>query len=76
LLGERERECRDNGRERERESWVDEGERRVFFIRILKGTATVFPNALGNTVETQWRRLNIELLLWGVFCDFFPIFPK
>jgi hypothetical protein len=40
------------------------GERRVFIIIIIfKGTTTVFPNALGNTVETQWRRLNIELLL-------------
>jgi hypothetical protein len=68
--GERERE-----RERERESWVDKGERRVFFIRIFKGTATVFPNALENTVETQWRRLNIGLLLWGCFCGFFLFFP-
>jgi phosphoglycerol transferase MdoB-like AlkP superfamily enzyme len=53
------------------------GERRVFFIiRILKGTATVFPYALGNTVQTQWRRLNIGLLLWGFFVAFSLFFPK
>jgi hypothetical protein len=34
----------------------------------------VFPNALGNTVETQWRRLNIGLLLWECFCGFFFFF--
>jgi hypothetical protein len=34
----------------------------------------VFPNALGNTIETQRRRLNIGLLLWGCFCDFFSYF--
>jgi hypothetical protein len=65
-------------RQREREragSTKERGERRVFFIRIFKGTATVFPNALGNTVETQWRRLNIGLLLWGCFCGFFLFFP-
>jgi hypothetical protein len=50
---ERGRECRDNGRKRERAGLTKErGERRVFFIRIFKGTVTVFPNALGNTVET------------------------
>jgi hypothetical protein len=39
--------------------------------------STVFPYALGNTVETQWRRLNIRLLLWGCFCGFFSLFfPK
>jgi hypothetical protein len=56
----------------------ERGERRVFFIRIFKGTATMFPNVLGNTVETQWRKLNIGLLLWagGVFVVFFSFFPK
>jgi hypothetical protein len=37
--------------------------------------STVFPYALGNTVETQWRRLNIGLLLWGCFCGFLSFFP-
>jgi hypothetical protein len=37
--------------------------------------STVFPYALGNTVETQWRRLNIGLLLWECFYDFFSFFP-
>jgi hypothetical protein len=66
LLGERE--SRDS--RRERESWAqrrreERGERRVFFfiIRIMKGTATVFPNALGNTVDTLGLQLKIGLLL-------------
>jgi hypothetical protein len=62
--------------ERER-AGLDEGEMSVFFIsRIMKGIATVFPNTLGNTVETQWRRLNIRLLLWDVFVVFSLFFPK
>jgi hypothetical protein len=32
--------------------------------------STVFPYALGNTVETQWTKLNIGLLLWDVFVVF------
>jgi hypothetical protein len=70
---ERERESAETARERERAgSTKERGEMRVFFIRIFKGIVTVFPNALGNTVETQWRRLNIGLLLWagGVFVVF------
>jgi hypothetical protein len=70
--GERERE-----RERELGSTKERGERRVFFIiRIMKGTATMFPNALGNTVDTLWYWLSLGLLLWMVFCGFFEIFPK
>jgi hypothetical protein len=34
----------------------------------------VYNLILGNTVETQWRRLNIGLLLWGCFCGFFLFF--
>jgi hypothetical protein len=34
----------------------------------------VFPYALGNTVETQWTKLNVGLLLWGCFCGFFLFF--
>jgi hypothetical protein len=30
----------------------------------------VFPYALGNTVETQWTKLNVGLLLWDVFVVF------
>jgi hypothetical protein len=38
--------------------------------------STVFPYALGNTVETQWTKLNIGLLLWDVFVIFSLFFPK
>jgi hypothetical protein len=40
--------------------------------------STVFPYVLGNTVETQGRRLNLGLLLWELFCGFFSFFffPK
>jgi hypothetical protein len=31
---------------------------------------TVFPYALGNTVETQWTKLNLGLLLWDDFVVF------
>jgi hypothetical protein len=54
-------------RERERESCAQRRreERGEFFfiIRIMKGTATVFPNALGNTVDTLGLQLKIGLLL-------------
>jgi hypothetical protein len=36
---------------------------RCFSIKIMYWVCTVFPYALGNTVETQWTKLNIELLL-------------
>jgi hypothetical protein len=38
--------------------------------------STVFPYALGNTVETQWTKLNVGLLLWDVFVVFSLFFPK
>jgi hypothetical protein len=38
--------------------------------------STVFPYALGNTVETQWTKLNVRLLLWDVFVVFSLFFPK
>jgi hypothetical protein len=71
---ERESESRDSGRERAgQQATKERREESIFIIIILKGTATVFPYVLGNTVETQWRRLNIGLLLWGVF-EFFLFF--
>jgi hypothetical protein len=49
----------------------------VFFsIKIMYWVCTVFPYALGNTVETQWNRLNVGLLLWNVFVVFSLVFPK
>ena len=38
--------------------------------------STVFPNALGNTIETQWRRLNIGFCCGGDFMVFSLFFPK
>jgi hypothetical protein len=53
------------------------GERReVFFsIKIMHWVCTVFPYALRNTVETQWNKLNVGLLLWDVFVVFSLFFP-
>jgi hypothetical protein len=52
-------------------------EREIFlYIKIMHWVSTVFPNALGNTVETQWKRLYIGVLLWGYFGGFFFFFPK
>jgi hypothetical protein len=60
----REREQRQRERER---AGLNEGERReesfFFIIRIMKGTATVFHNALGNIVDTLGLQLKIGLLL-------------
>jgi hypothetical protein len=60
--GEREldkrRDRETNGRKRREER----GER-CFSIKIMYWVCTVFPYALGNTVETQWTKLNIGLLL-------------
>jgi hypothetical protein len=36
---------------------------RCFSIKIMYWVCTVFFYALGNTVETQWTKLNIGLLL-------------
>jgi hypothetical protein len=54
------------------------GERReVFFsIKIMYWVCTVFPYVLGNTVETQWTKLNLGLLLWDDFVIFSLFFPK
>jgi hypothetical protein len=55
------------------------GERRetgFFSNKIMHWVCTVFPYVLGNTVETQWNRLNVGLLLWDVFMVFSLFFPK
>jgi hypothetical protein len=63
--------------QRKKNGWKRREERdRCFSIKIMHWVSTVFPNALGNTVRTQWRRLYIGLLLWGCFCGFFSFFPK
>jgi hypothetical protein len=63
--------------EMERDERVEEerGER-CFSIKIIHWVCTVFPYVLGNTVETQWTKLNIGLLLWKVFVVFLLFFPK
>jgi hypothetical protein len=67
-------------KKRRRKEKIENRERReerdwCFIIKIMHWVSTVFSNALGNTIATQWRRLNIRFLLWGCFCDFFLFFP-
>jgi hypothetical protein len=63
---------------RKKKGWErreERGERTQCLLFNNQRVSTVFPYELGNTVETQWRRLNIGLLLWGCFYDFFSFFP-
>jgi hypothetical protein len=61
----------------EKEEWAEEErEEKCFSIKIMYWVCTVFPYALGNTVETQWTKLNVGLLLWEVFVVFSLFFPK
>jgi hypothetical protein len=41
----------------------ERGERTQCLLFNNQRVSTVFPYALGNTVETQWKRLNIGFLL-------------
>jgi hypothetical protein len=56
----------------------ERGERRedLFYAYNIEWESTVFPYALGNTVETQWTKLNVGLLLWDIFMVFFLFFLK
>jgi hypothetical protein len=83
LINMRQRE-RESGRERAgQEAEIERDERseeergeRCFSIKIMHWVCTVFPYALGNTVETQWTKLNLGLLLWDDFVVFSLFFPK
>jgi hypothetical protein len=67
---------RDGRGERREERGERRGERTQCLLFNNQRVSTVFPYALGNTVETQWRRLNIGLLCGGVFMIFSLFFPK
>jgi hypothetical protein len=73
--GERELDKRQRSRETKGRKRREERGERCFSIKIMHWVCTVFPYALGNTVETQWTKLNIGLLLWDVFMIFFSFFP-
>jgi hypothetical protein len=63
--------------QRKKNGWKRRKERdRCFSIKIMHWVSTVFLYALGNTVETQWRRLYIGCCCGGVFVIFFSFFPK
>jgi hypothetical protein len=46
----------------ERLEWREE-RKDLFYAYNIEWESTVFPYALGNTVETQWTKLNVGLLL-------------
>jgi hypothetical protein len=48
----------------------------LFYAYNIEWESTVFPYALGNTVEIQWTKLNVGFLLWEVFVVFSLFFPK
>jgi len=52
-------------KERERES-----ESRIIFIKKIHWEATMLPNTLGSTVDSQQEHINLGYLLWGDFCEF------
>jgi hypothetical protein len=74
--GERELDKRQRWRETNGRKRREERGERCFSIKIMHWVCTVFPYVLGNTVETQWTKLNIGLLLWDVFVVFSLFFPK